>query len=98
MNQLMAAINQQPTSVSIEADQSVFQHYTSGVINSSACGTNLDHAVLAVGYVQSGSSVYYIVKNSWGTGWGESGYVNIMGGYGAGTCGIQSDPSIPYTN
>merc|ERR1719450_1499570 len=46
---LESAIDQQPVSIAIEADQSSFQHYTSGVL-SGACGTNLDHGVLAVGY------------------------------------------------
>merc|ERR1712217_898495 len=47
---LEAAVAQQPVSVAIEADQQVFQHYTGGVLTSSACGSNLDHGVLAVGY------------------------------------------------
>merc|ERR1712110_1158078 len=46
---MMSALNQQPVSIAIEADKSVFQLYQSGVL-SSRCGTNLDHGVLAVGY------------------------------------------------
>ena len=60
---LMSAINQQPMSVAIEADQSVFQSYSGGIL-SEGCGTNLDRGVLAVGYdIAEG---YYLVKNSWG--------------------------------
>jgi C1A family cysteine protease len=47
---LQTAVAKQPVSVSIEADKSVFQSYHSGIITSTACGTNLDHAVLVVGY------------------------------------------------
>lgn len=50
VDQLKAAIAAGPTSVTIEADQSVFQMYKSGVFNSAQCGTSLDHAVTAVGY------------------------------------------------
>ena len=58
----MSAINQQPMSVAIEADQSAFQSYSGGIL-SEGCGTNLDHGVLAVGYdIAEG---YYLVKNSW---------------------------------
>ena len=61
---LMSAINQQPVSVAIEADQSAFQSYSGGIL-SEGCGTNLDHGVLAVGYdIAEG---YYLVKNSWGS-------------------------------
>jgi hypothetical protein len=42
-------ITQQPVSVSVDAGGSTFQFYTSGVVTSKACGTDLDHAVLAVG-------------------------------------------------
>jgi KDEL-tailed cysteine endopeptidase len=55
---LLAAIAGRPVSVAVEADQSVFQHYRSGVMDG-ACGTKLDHAVLAVGYgVESNKSFY----------------------------------------
>merc|ERR1719323_1783240 len=47
---LESAVASQPVSVAIEADQSVFQHYTSGLVTSSACGTSLNHGVLVVGY------------------------------------------------
>merc|ERR1711959_346562 len=86
---LKAALQQQPVSVAIEADQPVFHQYTGGIIPSSSCGTQLDHGVLAVGYgVDSSKGEYYIVKNSWTTQWGEQGYVRIGVKDGAGICGI----------
>ena len=81
---IKSALSLKPVSVAIEADTYIFQTYSSGIITSSACGTNIDHAVVAVGY----GSNYYIVRNSWGTSWGESGYVRIGVTEGAGTCGI----------
>ena len=46
----MAAIAKGPVSVTIDAEETVFHAYTSGVISGTACGSNLDHAVVAVGY------------------------------------------------
>ena len=93
---LTSAIVQQPVSVAVEADESVFQFYSGGVMTS-ACGTNLDHGVLAVGYGTLGGKDYYKVKNSWGADWGMNGYILLgRGAYGAkGQCGIQMDPSFP---
>merc|ERR1712127_470091 len=77
----------------------VFHQYTGGIITSESCGTSLDHGVLTVGYgVDKTVGEYYIVKNSWTTGWGEAGYVRIAVADGAGICGIQSQPSYPVTN
>jgi len=88
----MAALNKQPVSVAIEADTYVFQTYSSGVITSSSCGTQLDHAVAAVGYDSTAITPYYIVRNSWGSGWGMGGYVNIgMTSSGNGICGINEN-------
>merc|ERR1719491_603552 len=87
---LMASIEAGPTSIAIEADKMVFQYYTSGVLNSDKCGTNLDHGVLAVGYGTESGQDYYLVKNSWNTTWGDQGYLKIANnGDGAGICGIQ---------
>lgn len=94
---LETAIAQQPVSVAVEADQSAWQLYSSGVILPSHCGTQLDHGVLAVGYGSADGKDVYIVKNSWGADWGLKGYVYLerTKANGAGTCGIQMQPSYP---
>merc|ERR1712232_427141 len=83
---LKSALDGQPVSVAIQADQSVFQQYTGGVITS-GCGTSLDHGVTAVGY--DGNTIK--VKNSWGSSWGVGGYVSID----ASQCGITMSASVP---
>jgi len=86
--------------VAIEANQMAFQYYSSGILNGN-CGTQLDHGVLAVGYgADDNGDEYWKVKNSWGTSWGEEGYVLICKDCGAngdnGECGIYDDPSYPH--
>lgn len=95
---LKAAIAKQPVTVGIEADQNVFQLYSSGVIKKN-CGDNLDHAVLAVGYTTVNGQEAFIVKNSWGSDWGQQGYVyistNSAPNGGNGVCGILGQPAVP---
>jgi len=93
--QLQAALAIGPVSVAVEADKSAWQHYSSGVMDSEACGTSLDHGVLAVGFDTEGA--YWIVKNSWGATWGEAGYIRLgmTSSNRHGICGVLSQPSYP---
>ena len=84
-SELHKMLNVRPVAVAVDA--SPFQFYSSGIMN---CGSShsLNHAVFAVGYV---SNSHYIIKNSWGTSWGESGYVRI--GMGGNPCGVADYPA-----
>ena len=87
-----------PLAIAIEADTKVFQSYSSGVITSPNCGTNLDHGVLVVGYGEENGIKYWLVKNSWGTSWGENGYVKIARSDSTndpGICGVAMETSYP---
>ena len=97
---LLAAIANGPTSVTVDASSPVFHYYTSGVITDSSCGTALDHAITAVGYgTDENGQDYYLVRNSWGTGWGDAGYLKIgRNGDGYGICGIQEISVWAETN
>jgi len=88
VEQLKAAIASGPVSVTVQADTSVFQMYSSGILDSEECGTNLDHAITAVGFGTEGGQDFYIVRNSWGASWGDHGYIKIAAVEGAGICGI----------
>jgi len=91
-SQLRAALNGQTVSVAIQANESVFQFYKSGVLDSAACGTSLNHGVISVGYGTENGKDYFLVRNSWGPSWGDKGYIKI----GANNiCGILSFPSYP---
>jgi len=88
-NQLKAALATGPVSVAIEADKPAFQQYTGGVLTGTACGDQLDHGVLAVGWgTDATAGDYFIVKNSWGPSWGDNGYIKIGAAPGTGVCGI----------
>merc|ERR1712127_992705 len=89
---LMSAVEQQPVSVAIEADQSLFQLYNGGVMTGS-CGTQLDHGVLVVGFGTDSGSEYWKVKNSWGASWGENGYIRMIRGQNQ--CGLANSASYP---
>jgi C1A family cysteine protease len=95
---LKGAVAQQPVAIAIEADTRYFQSYSSGVLTSTSCGTTLDHGVLIVGYGSENGQDYWLVKNSWGTTWGDKGYVKIARSSSTndpGICGIAMDPSFP---
>ena len=97
----MAAIAQGPVSVTIDASETVFHNYSSGVISDAGCGSSLDHAVTAVGYGNDAETGldYYLIRNSWGSGWGDKGYVKFARtGDGYGICGVQEISVWSITN
>ncbi|XP_024969380.1 low-temperature-induced cysteine proteinase-like [Cynara cardunculus var. scolymus] len=91
---LQKAVANQPIAVAIEAGGRDFQFYTSGIFTGQ-CGTALDHGVLAVGYGSENGKDYWIVKNSWGDAWGESGFLKMERNIkdSVGKCGIAMEAS-----
>jgi C1A family cysteine protease len=85
--QLQAALNNGPPSVCVAAD--AFQTYRSGILKS--CPGSIDHCVQAVGYDTDNN--YWLVRNSWGTNWGEQGYIRIE--MGKDLCQITQDATFP---
>jgi len=85
-----AVVTQGPIAISAAAEP--WQLYSGGVYNGD-CGSDIDHAIQLVGYGTAGNSTgrtllgggggkgkgaYWLVRNSWGTGWGEEGYIRIQ--------------------
>jgi len=84
-----------PTSVAIDASQSSFQFYSSGVYYEPACSsTQLDHGVLSIGWGTDSGSDYWLVKNSWGTDWGQNGFI-WMSRNKNNNCGIATMATLP---
>lgn len=77
---LKKALTSYPVAAGVDAAN--WQLYTTGVFSN--CGTNISHYVMVVGYDDSGN---WIVQNSWGTSWGESGHIKLSAGN---TCGVVS--------
>ena len=94
---IKAALELGPVNVAVAAGNDVFRNYTSGIITAAdGCPTSIDHAIVAVGYGYEGDQGYYIVRNSWGTGWGEDGYIKIgMQDGSVGICGINQYVYFP---
>ncbi|PKU86664.1 Oryzain alpha chain [Dendrobium catenatum] len=95
-NALKKAVANQPVSVAIEGSGRAFQFYESGIFSGS-CGLDLDHGVTAVGYGSEDGKDFWIVRNSWGTEWGEAGYIRLARNIGlsTGKCGIAMEASYP---
>ena len=92
------AVAAQPVAISIDAGSWVFQSYTGGVLDSTYCGVSTNHAVAIVGYGNDSASGldYWLVRNSWSTGWGDDGYVKIaMTDDVDGICAINHRPLYP---
>lgn len=95
--ELLKAVANQPVSVYVDAGGSGFQFYSGGIFTGK-CGTDTDHAVTVIGYGKSHDGIkYWLVKNSWGTEWGEKGYMRIKRDIRSkkGLCGIAINPSYP---
>jgi len=84
----MASYVESTGPLSVCVDASTWSSYHSGIMTN--CGTSVNHCVQAVG-VYATSSGYWKLRNSWGTSWGESGYIRVA--YGKNTCAVTSDPT-----
>jgi len=87
---LGVACDIEPVSIAVDAAQSGFQYYSSGIF-CGLCSQNLDHGILLAGYGTLSGTNYWWVKNSWGTGWGIQGYMEMC--RGKNECGISDEAS-----
>merc|ERR1712087_168305 len=93
LDKLAAALEETPVSVFVNAAS--WNDYTGGVMTSAQCGNMgadyQDHCVMATGFNSTGG--YWIVRNSWASGWGEMGYIYLE--LDENTCGLADDATIP---
>lgn len=92
----MAAVATRPAAVGLNASGYRFQTYESGVL-SSCTNTSMNHAVVMDGYDSAATTPYFQVRNSWGPGWGQDGYILLAmeAGNVKGQCGVQQDVDYP---
>jgi len=79
-----------PLSICVNANP--WNSYNGGVMTASTCDgkyNDLDHCVQLVGYDNTVSKPYWKVRNSWGTSWGERGYIRLA--MGTNTCGVADE-------
>ncbi|KAF4706293.1 hypothetical protein FOZ63_000488 [Perkinsus olseni] len=88
-----------PVATMIDGTTPAFRNYQSGVITG-PCGTSTLHIVVIVGYGETADGIkYWLIKNSWGTGWGDKGYAKVERGTGGvGMCGINTLSWYPHVN
>ncbi|EEB17891.1 Cathepsin L precursor, putative [Pediculus humanus corporis] len=94
---LKAAVATGPVSVSMDASSPAFKKYKGGVYTDDKCSSmKLNHAVVAVGYGTDPDTKqdYWLVRNSWGTAWGERGYFKIARN-ADNMCGLATRPVFP---
>eukprot|EP00727_Mastigamoeba_balamuthi_P012544 m51a1_g7912 putative xylem cysteine proteinase 1-like (97) ;mRNA; f:181593-183351 len=93
---LKKAVSQQPVNVVINAAPDAFKFYKSGILQAD-CPDGTGHEVLIVGYGVDNGVPYWICRNSWGSDWGEQGYIRLLrsDGAGQGICGVQNSASFP---
>ncbi|XP_045171865.2 procathepsin L-like [Mercenaria mercenaria] len=84
-----------PIAIAMDVNHRSFWYYKKGIHYEPRCNPSRpNHAMLTVGYGGSGSRGYWIIKNSWGTGWGDRGYVFTARGRGD-NCGVARWASYP---
>jgi len=74
--------------LSVALDATYWSFYSGGIYDSSCSSSRMNHGVLLVGYGEEGSTKYWIIKNSWGTSWGEKGYLRLI--RGKNKCGVNN--------
>jgi len=79
-----------PAAVSVAAD--TWFSYQEGIFNGCGKDNVIDHAVVAMGYVEEAGNKYWVIQNSWGQDWGEEGRIRLERHDKGDYCGMNNDP------
>lgn len=93
---MLEALTKQPVSTAINANPITF--YKGGIFDLDTCSPNPNHGIGVVGYGTENGKNFWIAKNTYGTGWGEAGYIRLSRDVLAdkgGICGICLYVSYP---
>ncbi len=82
--------------VAYNAETQAHAYYQGGILDVPNCGNTPTHAVLLVGYGTENGKDFWILKNSWGSSWGEGGYLRLA--RGKNMCGIADWASYPIAS
>ena len=73
------AINSGPVIVNLCISDPAIKLYSRGIFDmNSECLTDKKHAVTAIGYGEESEKKYLLVKNSWGTSWGDQALATLL--------------------
>ncbi|KAL4227687.1 hypothetical protein ACF0H5_013122 [Mactra antiquata] len=90
-----AVANIGPIGVAVDASHYGFEMYKTGVYDDPNCNPKIvDHSLVVVGYGVENGVEYYNCKNSWGTAWGDNGYIKMVRNK-SNQCGIATEASYP---
>jgi len=85
------ALQHGPVLTNIQARSDYFKFYTGGILNNQCCFDTtqaLDHTLLIIGWGVQGGKSYWVLRNSWGSSWGENGHIRMtITKDGFGICG-----------
>ena len=88
---LKAGLNSGPPSICVAAG--TWQFYSGGVLTHCGLIPIIDHCVQAIGYDDTASTPYWLVRNSWNTDWGEDGLIRLA--QGSNLCKLQNEATFP---
>ena len=94
-----ALVTYGPVSICLDVSPNTFSSYKSGVWDGKSstgtqCSATINHAMLLVGYGTENGVDYWLIRNSWGSGWGDKGYIKVKAN-GSNLCGITTESVVP---
>lgn len=95
VSEMKSELQNGPMSIAVAAGNDCWRWYEGGILSEeNNCPTGLDHGVVVVGLVDTGDMPYWVIQNSWGTGWGANGFIHIAVEDGEGTSAMNTHVEV----